>query len=103
MYKLTVFIPKQQKESVKSAMFLAGAGRIGSYDSCCFELEGTGQFRPLDGSDPTIGKQNQLEFVTETRVELVVADEHIKSVIAAMKSAHPYETPAYDVVKLEQL
>lgn len=101
MYKLTVFIPNEVKESVKSAMFLAGGGRLGNYDCCCFELEGTGQFRPLKGSNPAIGDTDQLEFVAEVRVEMVVASEYIQAVVSAMKLAHPYETPAYDVVKLE--
>lgn len=102
MYKLTVFIPKEAKESVKSAMFLAGAGRLGNYDCCCFELEGIGQFRPLQGSNPAVGSTDQLEFVPEVRVEMVVTSEHIKAVVSAMKLAHPYETPAYDVIKLEE-
>mgnify|MGYP003640852268 CR=1 FL=1 len=101
MYKLIVFIPVEAKESVKSAMFKAGAGSIGPYDSCCFELEGTGQFRPLPGSNPAKGKHNKLEFVKEVRVELVVEDSIIKEVVAAMKKAHPYESVAYDVIRLE--
>ena len=101
MYKLIVFIPNEAKESVKEAMFKAGGGTIGNYDSCCFELEGTGQFRPLEGSNPTIGKKNQVENVQEVRVELVVKDAIIKDVVAAMKAAHPYESVAYDVIRLE--
>ncbi|MBH48077.1 MAG: NGG1p interacting factor NIF3 [Halobacteriovorax sp.] len=101
MYKLIVFIPIEAKESVKEAMFKVGGGTIGNYDSCCFEVLGTGQFRPLEGSNPAIGDHHQLEFVKEVRVELVVKDAIIKDVIAAMKTAHPYESVAYDVIRLE--
>jgi len=101
MYKLTVFIPKDAKETVKKAMFLAGGGRIGNYDCCAFELEGIGQFKPLQGSRPFIGELDLIEQVSEVRVEMVVAKEYIRDVVSAMKTAHPYETPAYDVIALE--
>tara|TARA_R110000868_G_scaffold248282_15_gene504714 strand:- start:1290 stop:1601 length:312 start_codon:yes stop_codon:yes gene_type:complete len=101
MYKLTVYIPLEAKESVKEAMFKAGAGSIGNYEWCCFEVEGTGQFKPLSGSNPTIGKHDQLEFVKEVRVELLVKDTIIKEVVSSMKAAHPYESVAYDIIRLE--
>ncbi len=97
MYKLTVFIPEEALERVKSALFAAGAGTIGNYEQCCWQVKGTGQFMPLAGSTPHIGAQDELEQVTEWRVEMVVAHNVITEVIAALKSAHPYETPAYDV------
>ncbi len=100
MIKLTVFIPDEALDAVKTAMFDAGAGKIGNYDSCCWQVKGEGQFRPLIGSSPHIGTQHQVEKVTEWRVELVVADDKIAAVIAALKQAHPYETPAYDAIKL---
>lgn len=99
MYKVIVFIPKENKEEVKEAMFAAGAGRIGNYDSCCFESEGMGQFRPNANANPHIGSLDQLEFVKEYKVEMVVEDHLIKDVLIAMKEAHPYEEPAYDVFK----
>jgi len=100
MYKLMVFIPMAQKEDVKMAMFEAGGGRIGNYDCCSFEVEGIGQFRPLKGSSPFIGKTDQIEQVREVRVEMVCEDEVLEAVIAAMKASHPYETVAYDVIRL---
>lgn len=99
MYKVFVFIPTESKEKVKEAMFKAGGGHIGNYDSCCFETEGTGQFRPLEGSDPAIGGHGHVEYVKEVRVEMVVEDEKISAVLSAMKEAHPYEEVAYDVFK----
>lgn len=101
MYKLSVFIPEESKEKVKQAMFNSGAGHIGNYDSCCFETTGIGQFRPLAGSNPHIGSAGKVEFVNEVKVELVVPAGVIKAVIMAMKKAHPYESVAYDVIKIE--
>ncbi len=100
MYKLTVFIPDNALEQVKSALFAAGAGTIGNYEHCCWQVQGTGQFRPLAGSNPHIGAHDRLEEVDEWRVEMVVATANIAKVIEALKQAHPYETPAYDVVEV---
>ncbi|WP_201598743.1 NGG1p interacting factor NIF3 [Psychrobacter vallis] len=100
MYKLTVFIPNEALEVVKSALFAAGAGTIGYYEQCCWQVQGTGQFKPLVGSTPHIGTQDKLETVDEWRVEMVVAENAIEAVITALKKAHPYETPAYDVIKV---
>ena len=87
-------------EKVKQALFEAGAGRIGNYDSCCWQTTGTGQFRPLEGSNPAIGSLNEVEHVREVKVELVCADDLVKRAIAAMKQSHPYEEPAFDVWQL---
>ena len=103
MYKLTVFIPEQALESVKTALFAAGAGTIGHYQYCCWQVKGSGQFMPLTGSNPHIGAHNQVEIVEEWRVEMVVDKQKITTVIAALKRAHPYETPAYDVVEMLDL
>lgn len=100
MYKLAFFVPASHVEQVKSALFAAGAGRIGAYDSCSWQALGQGQFRPLDGSQPFIGQAGEIEYVEEWKVELVVADELIKQAVAALKISHPYETPAYEVWKL---
>jgi len=101
MYKICVYIPETHLQPVKNALFAAGAGRIGNYDSCCWQVLGEGQFRALEGSAPYIGQKNKVETVKEYKVELVCEDTLIKQAIAAMKQAHPYETPAYDVSKLE--
>ncbi len=100
MYKLTVFIPDEAVESVKAELFKAGAGTIGNYQQCCWQVQGVGQFMPLSGSTPHIGEQNNLERVNEWRVEMVVEESVIETVIATLKQAHPYETPAYDVIKV---
>lgn len=101
MYKLVFFVPINDAEVVKSAVFAAGAGRIGLYSDCCWQTAGTGQFRPLDGSDPYIGHPGEIERVEELRIEMVCADEYIREVVAALRKAHPYEEPAFDVTRLE--
>ncbi|WP_415892670.1 NGG1p interacting factor NIF3 [Neptuniibacter sp. PT8_73] len=102
MYKLSFFVPDENLEQVKAALFATGAGRIGNYDCCCWQVLGQGQFRPLEGSDPHIGQQGNVETVEEWKVELVCSDELIRQAVDAMKSAHPYEEPAYDVWRLEE-
>lgn len=103
MYKIAVLVNLETVAQVKKAMFEVGGGQIGNYDSCCFETKGTGQFRPLEGASPYIGSVDSIEYVEEVKIEMVAADGKIKDVIKAMKEAHPYETPAYDVIKLEEL
>lgn len=101
MYKLSFFIPEQYAEVVKTAVFATGAGRIGDYESCCWQTKGQGQFMPSDKAQPFIGSAQRLEYVDELKVELVCDAEHIRAAVAALKQAHPYEEPAYDVIKLE--
>ena len=101
MFKICVFVPGDAAEQVKQAMFEAGAGKIGDYDCCCWQTLGQGQFRPLEGSSPFIGEHQRIETAAELRIEMVCAHPFIKQTIAAMKSNHPYEEPAYDVWKLE--
>ena len=103
MYKFAFFVPEDHKEVVKAAVFQAGAGRMGEYECCCWEVAGQGQFRPMAGANPFIGELGKVEKVTEYRVEMVVAEELVKAVVAAMKQAHPYEEPAYDVWQLAEL
>lgn len=100
MYKLTVFIPDAALEAVKTALFTAGAGTIGNYEQCCWQVQGMGQFMPMAGSEPHIGRQDTLATVEEWRVEMVVKKEVIQAVIKALKQAHPYETPAFDVIEV---
>ena len=101
MYKFEFFVPVDYAEEVKSAVFAAGGGRIGNYDCCSWETEGTGQFRPCEGSNPFIGNAGKVEKVPELKVEMVCNDAVIEDVIAALKEAHPYETPAYQCWKLD--
>ncbi|MDF2487878.1 MAG: hypothetical protein K0S77_500 [Pseudomonas sp.] len=102
MYKLAFFVPPSHVEAVKAEVFAAGGGRIGDYDHCAWQVLGQGQFRPLDGSQPFLGQAGVVEQVEEWRVELVVADDLIVQVVAALKRSHPYETPAYEVWKLAE-
>jgi dinuclear metal center YbgI/SA1388 family protein len=99
-YKLVVFVPVESLAKVSNAVFAAGAGAIGNYSHCGFSAEGTGTFLPLEGAKPAIGKKGKHEKVQEMRFESIVPAEKIDGVIAAMKKAHPYETPAFDVLKL---
>jgi len=100
MFKICVYVPEKSVETVKQALFDAGAGRIGNYDSCCWQTEGTGQFRPLAGSNPAIGSQGEVEFVREVKVELVCEDELVAEAVRALRESHPYEEPAFDVWQL---
>lgn len=84
-------------------MFAKGAGKIGDYACCAWQILGEGQFMPLAGSQAFIGEIDSLEKVTEHKVEMVCQDDIIYDVIDAMKAAHPYEEPAYHVTKLENL
>lgn len=101
MYKIVFFVPESHCESVKQSLFEAGAGKIGDYDCCSWQAAGQGQFRPLEGSDPFIGQKGRTEKVDEFRVEMVCADELIRPAVKALKEAHPYEEPAYDVWRVE--
>ena len=103
MYKLVFYVPESHLDATKAALFAAGAGRIGNYDACCWQVLGQGQFRPLAGSQPFIGSNGQLEQLAEYRVEMVCADEHIQAAIRALRQAHPYEEPALDVWRLSDL
>jgi len=103
MYKLVFFVPESHLEPVKTALFNAGAGSMGNYDQCCWQIAGIGQFRPLLGSQPFIGQTQQLERVTEYRVEMVCDDSLIKAAVTALRAVHPYEEPAIDVWRLAEL
>jgi hypothetical protein len=100
VYKLGFYVPESHLGQVKDAVFAAGAGRVGNYDRCCWQAKGVGQFRPLAGSQPYLGRAGNVEEVEEYRVELVCDDDCVKSVVAALVTAHPYEEPAWDLVRL---
>lgn len=100
MYKICFFVPESHLEVVKEALFVAGAGRVGNYDRCSWQCLGEGQFRPLAGSQPTLGQQCVVERVAEYKVELVCSSEDVQAAVAALKTNHPYEEPAYEVLKI---
>lgn len=97
-YMLVFYVPDSHLEAVKTAVFAAGAGTQGDYRHCCWQVQGTGQFEPLAGAQPFLGEQGQLEQVTEWRVEMRLSEEVLEAVVAALRSAHPYEEPAYAVL-----
>lgn len=99
MLKLTFYVPVESAETVKNALFKAGAGKIGNYDHCSFETLGMGQFRALKGAKPYVGNIDLVEKISELRVEMVFNDNILKEVVAALRETHPYETPAFDVIK----
>lgn len=97
MYLLVVYVPDTHTEALIEALSDAGAGTIGDYDRCAWSVLGQGQFRPLAGANPTLGRAGELERVAEHRVEMVVEKAHIKAVLQALVVAHPYEEPAHHV------
>ncbi|MCP4180879.1 MAG: NGG1p interacting factor NIF3 [bacterium] len=103
MYRIDLYVPETHLEVVKSAMFEAGAGRIGDYDYCCWQISGKGQFRALDGSNPYLGEKGKIEKIIEFKVELICIPELIEKVIKALIESHPYETPAYQIIEATTL
>jgi len=102
LYHVAVYVPKDYMEQVANSVFEAGAGVIGNYSHCLNDYEVSGQFKPLAGSNPAIGKTGKLEKITECKLEFFVDSFNLDKVISAMKSVHPYETPAYAIYPQEK-
>ena len=100
MVKIRVFVPKEAVEKIRLALGEAGAGKQGNYDFCSCTYNCEGRFRPLAGARPTIGKIGDLEMVEEMIVEAICEKKKIKEVVAKIKSVHPYEEPAIDIIPL---
>lgn len=100
-YKIVVYVPEANADELREAMGAAGAGKIGNYSHCMFTIKGTGQFRPLEGANPTIGEVGTLERVAEDRIETLCSAESLHAVLKAIKDVHPYEEPATDVYPIE--
>lgn len=98
--KVVVFVPKENAYALANALGDVGAGSIGLYSHCSFHTEGTGYFKPLSGSNPTIGTTNNLESVGEIRLEMVCPEHILSDIICTISKVHPYETPAYDIYPL---
>ena len=98
--KLVVFVPRGALEPVRDALFAAGAGRIGKYERCSWYTVGTGTFLGGEGTEPDVGEAGREERVLELRLETVFPAELQQDVIAALRGAHPYEEPAYDIYPL---
>jgi dinuclear metal center YbgI/SA1388 family protein len=99
-YKLVVFVPGTDLQKVSDALFAAGAGVIGRYEQCSFRLAGTGTFFGTEAANPTVGKKGRREEVSEWRLEVVVPEGKVDAVVAALRAAHSYEEPAFDVYPL---
>ncbi|MGB9885422.1 MAG: Nif3-like dinuclear metal center hexameric protein [Moorellales bacterium] len=100
-YKLVTFVPEGYEDRVREALAQAGAGRIGAYSHCSFEVEGTGTFLPLEGANPFLGRPGNLERARERRLEMLVPRRRLGEALRALLSAHPYEEVAYDVYPLD--
>lgn len=99
--KLQTYVPKDNAEALRVALFSAGAGNIGNYDSCSFNLEGKGTYRGNEDSNPTIGKQGDLHTESETQISVVFAKHLEAKVLKALFNTHPYEEVAYEVTTLD--
>jgi len=98
--KLVWFVPAEALDVTRDAVFAAGAGVIGDYERCSWYTAGTGTFLAGEAADPAVGSVGTEERVPEYRVETVVADERADAVVAALRGAHPYEEPAFDLYPL---
>jgi hypothetical protein len=98
--KLVWFVPEGALDVTRDAVFEAGGGRIGDYERCCWYTAGTGTFLGGEGTSPALGERGREEHVAELRVETVVSADLLEGVVAALRNAHPYEEPAYDVYPL---
>lgn len=96
MWKLTTFVPHAEVETVRNALFSAGAGHLGNYDSCSYSLRGEGTFRALAGANPFVGEHGKLHIEPETRLEALVPDWCKNAVEKSLLATHPYEEPAYE-------
>lgn len=101
--KLVTFCPHSHAQQVREALFAAGAGTIGNYDSCSFNVAGEGTFRALEGANPFVGNLNQLHFEPEVRIEVIFPVFKQNEIIRALLDAHPYEEVAYDIYPLDNL
>lgn len=98
--KIVTFVPPAHLDRVATAMFSAGAGRIGGYEQCSYRLEGQGTFFGTESTNPRLGQRGRLEKVNETRLEMVAPEEKLPEVVTALRNAHPYEEPAFDLYPL---
>ena len=98
--KLVVFVPREALETVRDALFAAGAGRIGDYERCSWYGAGTGTFMAGQATRPTVGERGRDERVAELRLEMVYPADRQAEVVEALRAAHPYEEPAFDLYAL---
>ncbi len=101
LFKIVTFVPDDHADKVREALFHSMAGHIGNYDSCSYNLQGTGTFRGDESTNPYVGERGKLHSEAETRIETVVERRHLRKAIDAMVKAHPYEEVAYDIYPIE--
>jgi hypothetical protein len=99
---LVVFVPASALESVREALFAAGAGRIGDYERCAWYTAGTGTFLGGEGTRPSVGEAGREQRVTEYRLEMVYPGDLEADVVRALRESHPYEEPAFDIYTLRE-
>lgn len=103
LVKLVIFVPLSHAGEVQIAIGKAGAGHIGNYSNCSFQVQGKGAFMPLEGTHPFVGKVGELESVDEVRIETILPERMMNKVVKAMRKAHPYEEAAYDIYPLKNI
>ncbi len=101
LLQLSVHVPRENAVELKDALFSAGAGNVGNYDECSFTISGEGSFRPLEGANPYSGSLNEREIADEVLISVIAEKFKLNKIVAAMKSAHPYEEVAYQIVELK--
>lgn len=99
--KIVVFVPDDYADAVRRAIGESGAGSIGKYRMCTFSTSGVGRFLPVEGATPSVGRVGEPQAVDEERIETFCERERLQEVLAAIRKAHPYETPIIDVYPLE--
>ena len=97
MYFIYCYVPESHLERVKQALFDAGAGQVGNYKQCCWQIQGTGQFYSDQQAQPFIGKARELTTMTEYKIEVACHADYIDAAKDALLRTHPYETPAYSI------
>lgn len=100
LVKIVVFVPETHADLVRKAMGDVGAGLIGNYSHCTFNIKGVGKYKPLEGAKPFIGEVGKFETVEEERIETVCLKDKAKEVIDAIKKVHPYDEVALDIYPL---
>ena len=103
MLKLIYYVPESHLKSTKLAIFEAGAGGIGNYAHCAWQVLGTGQFKPVKGANPFIGASDTLEKIPEWRVETIVPENKASAVAKALRVSHPYEEPAFEFIQIVEI
>ena len=102
-YQFYYYVPETHLEETKEAIFAVGAGRMCKYSDCAWQTKGMGQYRPEEGSNPYRGTQGILERTEDYKVEIICSEEVLSAAVNALMSVHPYECPAYGVIRLEEV